>query len=64
MRMRSYVAYGPETWVPAAQYEKAMASSQEIKQKNLEVYSEGKEMIDDKRSLIVPCWPLEDIGEG
>lgn len=26
--LRSYVGYGPETWVPAAQYEKVMASGQ------------------------------------
>ena len=61
--MRSYVLYGPETWGTAAQYEKAMAASQEMKQKMLEVYSEGKEMTDDKRALIVACWPPAGMDE-
>ena len=26
--LRNYVGYGPETWVPAAQYEKAMVSEE------------------------------------
>ena len=42
--LRNYVAYGPETWVPAAQYKKAMASDQEMKQKMLEVYSDDEVM--------------------
>ena len=37
--------------------------SWEIKQKKLEVYSEGKEMTDDKRALILPCCPLDDMDE-
>ena len=39
----------------------AMASGQEMKQKMLEVYSGDEGMTDDKRALIVPCWPLEDM---
>ena len=52
--LRNYVGYRPETHVPTTQYEKAMASSQGMKQEMLEVYSEDKEMMDDKRSLILP----------
>jgi len=29
----------------------------------LDVYSEDEGMTDDKRALIVACWPLEDIDE-
>lgn len=61
--LRNLVGYGPETWVPAAKYEKAMASGQEMKQKMLEVYSEDQLITDDKRALIFACWPLDDMDE-
>ena len=61
--LRTYAGYGSETWVPPAQYEKAGASSQDMKQKILEVYSENEVKMDDKRALIMACWPLEDMDE-
>jgi hypothetical protein len=61
--LRNLVGYGPETWVPVAEYEKAMATGQAMKQKMLEVYSEDEVMTDEKRALIVACWPLEDMDE-
>jgi len=61
--LRKYVGYGPETWVPPAEYERAMASGQEMKRKMLEVYSEDGVMTDEKRALVVACWPLEDMDE-
>jgi hypothetical protein len=61
--LRNLVGYGPETWVPAAEYEKAMATGQAMKQKMLEVDSEDEMMTDEKRALIVACWPLEDMDE-
>ena len=61
--LRTYAGYGSEIWVPAAQYEKAGASGQEMKQKMLEVYSENEVMRNDKRALIMACWPLEDMDE-
>ena len=61
--VRNYDGYGPETWVPAAEYEKVMASCQEMKQKMLGVYSEDKEMADEKRALVVACWPPAGMDE-
>ena len=59
----SSIDYGPKTWVPAAQSEKAMASGQEMKYKTLEVCSEDEVMKDEKQALIVACWRLEDMNE-
>ena len=59
----NYVGYGPEIWVRVANYEKDMASGQELKQKMLEVYSEEEVMTEDKRALIAACWPLDDMDE-
>lgn len=61
--VRKYVGYGPETWVPAARYEKAVASGEEMKQKMLEVYSEDGGITDEKRALMMACWPLEAMDE-
>lgn len=61
--LRNYVGYGPETWLPVANYERAMASGQEMKQKMLEAYSEDEEMTEDKRALIAECWPLDNTNE-
>ena len=61
--VRNYDGYGPETWVPAAEYEKAMASGPEMKQKMLGVYLEDKEMADEKRALVVACWPPAGMDE-
>ena len=40
-----------------------MASGQEMKQKMLGVYSEDKEMADEKRALVVACWPPAGMDE-
>ena len=61
--LRNYVGYGPETWVPVADYEKAMASGQEIKRKTLEAYSEDEVTTEDERALIAGSWPLNDMDE-
>ena len=61
--LENHVGYGPETWVPVANYEKALASGQEMKQKMLELYSEDEAMTEDKCALIAACWPLNDMDE-
>ena len=61
--LRNHVGYGPETWIPVADYEKAMASGQEMKQKMFEVYSEDEVVTEDKRALIAASWPLDDMDE-
>ncbi|KAF8884331.1 kinase-like domain-containing protein [Infundibulicybe gibba] len=55
--LRKLVGYGPETWVPVAYYEEAMASSQEVKRKALEAFSE------DERARAEETWPLNDMDE-
>ena len=55
--LRNYVGYGPETWVSVDNYEKAMASGEEIKQKMLEEYSGDVKMTEERRSYIAKWWP-------
>lgn len=61
--LRNYVGYGPETWVSVDNYEKAMASGEEIKQKMLEEYSGDVKMTEERRSYIAKCWPLDNMDE-
>lgn len=49
--------------MPVANYEKAMASGREMKQKMLEVYLQDEVMTEDKRALIAACWPLDGMNE-
>ena len=61
--LRNYVGYGPETWVSVDNYEKAMASGEEMKQKMLEEYSRDEVMTEERRSYFAKCWPLDDMDE-
>ena len=44
-------------------YEKAMASGEEIKQKMLEEYSGDVEMTEERRNYIAKCWPLDNMDQ-
>ena len=61
--LRNYVGYGPETWLSVDNYEKAMASGKEMKQKMLEEYSKDEVMTEDMLAYIAKCWPLDDMDE-
>ena len=61
--LRNYVGYGPETWLSVDNYEKAMASGKEMKQKMLDEYSKDEVMTEDMLAYIAKCWPLDDMDE-
>ena len=44
-------------------YEKAMASGKEMKQKMLEEYSVDEVVTEERRTYLAECWPLDDMDE-
>ncbi|KAJ3794067.1 hypothetical protein GGU11DRAFT_818342 [Lentinula aff. detonsa] len=50
--LRDFVAYGEETWVPAAHYEAAKAIGQEVKRRTFKACAEDEEMTKETYAVI------------
>ncbi|KAJ3982143.1 hypothetical protein F5890DRAFT_1574753 [Lentinula detonsa] len=61
--LRDFVAYGEETWVPAAHYEAAKAIGQEVKRRTFKACAEDEEMTKETYAVIEANWPLDDMNE-
>ncbi|KAJ3738951.1 kinase-like domain-containing protein [Lentinula detonsa] len=61
--LRDFVAYGEETWVPAAHYEAAKAIGQEVKRRTFKACAEDEEMTKETYAVIEANSPLDDMNE-
>lgn len=57
------IGYGDETWVPAADYERAKAMARELKRTTLSACAEDEEITEELYAKMEANWPLDDVDE-
>lgn len=60
-RLMDYVGFAEDTWVPAADYEKAKERGLLIRQATMEACAQDEETTDESYAAVQASWPLDDM---